>query len=72
MHWPCSDQVVLAIKRNKSVVESSPDERTTPPLNAPQLLPDMALPFIFAYDVPRGIMQIVLASINFLLMLTIM
>jgi hypothetical protein len=72
MHWPCSAQVALVDKRNKSAAENSPDERTSPPSNAPQLLPDVALPFVFAYDVPRGIMRIALASINFLLMLTIM
>ena len=29
-------------------------------------------PFIIAHDIPRGILQIVIASINFLLMLTVM
>jgi solute carrier family 31 (copper transporter), member 1 len=31
-----------------------------------------APPFILAHDIPRGILQIVIASINFLLMLTVM
>jgi hypothetical protein len=29
-------------------------------------------PFILAHDIPRGILQVVIASINFLLMLTVM
>jgi len=31
-----------------------------------------APPFILAHDIPRGILQIAIASINFLLMLTVM
>jgi hypothetical protein len=31
-----------------------------------------APPFILAYDIPRGILQLVVASLNFLFMLTIM
>lgn len=29
-------------------------------------------PFILVHDIPRGILQIIIASINFLLMLTVM
>jgi copper transporter 1 len=72
MHWLCSAQVALTNKLNTSAVGISHDERTRPPSRAPQLPPDMAMPFVLAYDVPRGIMQIGLATINFLLMLTIM
>jgi len=73
MHWLCSAQVVLADKLNTSAVATSPEERIRPSSSGvPQPRPDVAPPFVVAYDVPRGIMQLVLASINFLLMLTVM
>ena len=73
MQWSCSAQVVLADKLNTSAVTTSPEERIRPsPSSAPQPRPGMAPPFVIAYDVPRGIMQVVLASISFVLMLTVM
>ena len=73
MHWLCSAQVVLADKLNTSAVATSPEERIRPSSSSVlQPRPDVAPPFVVAYDVPRGIMQLVLASINFLLMLTVM
>ena len=73
MQWLCSAQVVLADKLNTSAVATSPEERIRPSSSsAPQPRPDVAPPFVVTYDVPRGIMQLVLASINFLLMLTVM
>jgi len=71
-HWRTRAQVALTNKLNTSAVGISPDERTRPPSQAPRLPLDVAMPFVLAYDVPRGIMRIALASINFLLMLTIM
>lgn len=73
MHWLCSAQVVLADRLNTTAVATSPEERIRPSSsNAPQPRRGVAPPFVVAYDVPRGIMEIVLASINFLLMLTVM
>ncbi len=72
MYWLCSAQVELSNKRNASVVATSPEERTGPSSEAAQPRSDVALPLILAYDVPRGIMRLVLASINFLFMLTVM
>ena len=73
MHWLCSAQVVLSDKLNTSAAVTFPEERIRPSSSsAPQPRPDMAPPFLVAYDVPRGIMRLVLASINFLLMLTVM
>jgi len=71
-HWRTRAQVMLTNKLNTSAVgtSGSPDERTQPSSQAPQIPPKV--PFVLAYDVPRGIMRIGLASINFLLMLTIM
>jgi len=71
-HWRKRAQVTLANKLNTSATETLPDERTPAPSRAAQLPPDVALPFVLAYDVPRGIIRIGLASINFLFMLTIM
>jgi len=72
-HWRTRALVVLADKLNTSAALTSPEERIRPSSSSvPQPRPDMAPPFVVAYDVPRGIMQLVLASINFLLMLTVM
>jgi len=71
-HWRSRAQVALFNKHNASVVATSPEERTGPSSEAAQPRSDVALPLILAYDVPRGIMRLVLASINFLFMLTVM
>jgi len=72
-YWRTRAQVVLADKLNASAVATSLEERIRPSSSsASQPRPDVAPPFVVAYDVPRGIMQLVLASINFLLMLTVM
>lgn len=72
MYWLCSAQVALSNKHNASVVATSPEECTGPSSEAAQPRSDVALPLILAYDVPRGIMRLVLASINFLFMLIVM
>ena len=73
LHWSCSAQVVLADRLNTSAVATSPEERIRPSSSdATQPRPGVAPPFVVTYDVPRGIMEVVLASINFLLMLTVM
>jgi len=76
-----SAHIALSDKLNASVVATSCDECTnpsskdeTPPAAPPR--PNIpwhqAPPFIVAHDIPRGIMQLIVASINFLFMLTIM
>ncbi|KAI0277560.1 Ctr copper transporter family-domain-containing protein [Russula aff. rugulosa BPL654] len=78
-HWSMRAQIALSNKLNKTstVAASTPsEERTNPSLSdaAQSRLWHHAQtpPFIFAHDIPRGILQIVIASINFLLMLTVM
>jgi len=81
-HWRTRAQIALSNKLNASVVATSCDECTKPSLKedeTPQAAPPrpnvpwhQAPPFIVAYDIPRGIMQLVVASINVLFMLTIM
>ena len=70
MHWPCSDQVALTNSLNTSVAAMSLEERSRPLSKAPLPPLDVALPFVFAYDVLRGVLWIGLASIH-LLALTI-
>ncbi|KAI0248026.1 CTR copper uptake transporter [Lactifluus subvellereus] len=74
-HWRTRAQISLANNLNTSIVATS-EERNKPVSQAAQPQRDSqshwALPLIFAYDVPRGIMQVVLASINILFMLTVM
>jgi len=81
-HWSMHAQIVLSNKLNKtsSMAASTPSEERTNPssLDAAQSRfgwlwhHAQAPPFILAHDIPRGILQIVIASINFLLMLTVM
>jgi hypothetical protein len=62
------------------VAASTPSEERTNPSSSDAAQPPFgwlwhhaqAPPFILAHDIPRGILQIVIASINFLLMLTVM
>jgi len=75
-----SAQIALSNKLNNAsavATSTSLEERTSPSSsNATQSrfgwLWHHAPPFILAHDIPRGILQIVIASINFLLMLTVM
>ncbi|KAH9958117.1 Ctr copper transporter family-domain-containing protein [Russula dissimulans] len=81
-HWRTRALIALSNELNASVVATSRDECTKPsskdatPLAAalprPNLPWHQTPPFIVAYDIPRGIMQLVVASINVLFMLTIM
>ena len=77
-----SAQIALSNKLNNPsavATSASSEERTNPSSSdAVQsrfgwLLPHAQIPpFILAHDIPRGILQIVIASINFILMLTVM
>ncbi|KAI0270453.1 Ctr copper transporter [Gloeopeniophorella convolvens] len=75
-HWHIRSQIVLANRLNASseassaemCCESSP--KPAQPGRAPLRLP--ASPFIVAHDVPRGLMKIAMAGINFLCMLAVM
>jgi hypothetical protein len=79
MHKLCSAQISLANNLNTSLVATSPEEHNKSlsqdaqpahPRRASQRR--SAPPLILAYDIPRGIIQVVLASINILFMLTVM
>ncbi|KAH9957269.1 Ctr copper transporter [Lactifluus volemus] len=70
----CSDS--LANNFNNSSVASSPKKRKTSSSQAAQPRCDSQRrttpPFVLTYDIPRGIIQAVLASVNILFMLTVM
>jgi hypothetical protein len=77
----CSAQIALSNKLNCStpvVATSASFEERTKPSSGGSVEPRLgwlrhhAPPLILAYDIPRGILQLVIASINFLLMLTVM
>ena len=72
MHSLCSAQIVLANRLNTSSVATSnkPSSKSSQPLH--DTLRRRVPPFIPSHDVPRGIMRVVLASINFLFMLAVM
>jgi len=79
-HWSTRAQIALSGKRDDTsalATSTSPEERTD------SSSPDDAQsrrgwpwhrvpPFIFYHDIPRGILQVATASINFLLMLAVM
>jgi hypothetical protein len=74
-----SAQIALSNKLNKisAVAASTPSEERTNPSSSDAAQSRLwhhaqTPPFIIAHDIPRGILQIVIASINFLLMLTVM
>ncbi|KAH9966359.1 CTR copper uptake transporter [Lactifluus volemus] len=75
-HWNTRAQISLANNLNTSFVASSPGECKNSSSQAAQPRRDSARgstpPFVLTYDVPRGIIQAVLASINILFMLTVM
>ncbi|KAI9442854.1 CTR copper uptake transporter [Lactarius psammicola] len=74
-HWRTRAQIVLSNNVNASSVVTS-EECDKPSSKSSQPSHDTfrrrVPPFIPSHDVPRGIMQIVLASINFLFMLAVM
>jgi len=70
-HWRTRAQIVLANKLNTSSVATS-EESDRSSFKSPQLSRRRVPPFIPSHDVPRGIMQVALASINFLFMLAVM
>jgi hypothetical protein len=76
MHRLCSAQISLANNLNNSSVASSPKKRKTSSSQAAQPRCDSQRrttpPFVLTYDIPRGIIQAVLASVNILFMLTVM
>ena len=61
------------------MTSASPEERANPP-SSDATQPRVSWlwhhaqtpPFILAHDIPRGILEVITASINFLLMLTVM
>ena len=72
-----SAQIVLANKLNISSVATSeecdklsPSSKNSQP--PPATLRRRVPPFVLSYDVPRGIMRVIIASINFLFMLAVM
>jgi hypothetical protein len=76
---PYSSQISLSNKLNNTsaVAASTPSEERTNPSSSDTAQSRLwhhaqAPPFIIAHEIPRGILQIVIASINFLLMLTVM
>jgi len=81
-HWSMRAQIALSNKFNNSsaVATSAPSEERTNPSSSDASQSRFgwrwhhaqAPPFILAHDISRGILQIVIASINFLLMLTVM
>lgn len=78
----CSAQITLSNKLNSTsavATSTSQEERTNPSSSDTAQSQFGRLwhhaqvpPFILAHDIPRGILQIVIASINFLFMLTVM
>ena len=77
-----SAQIALSNKLNKTsaVANSTSSEERTNPSSSDVAQPRFGWmwhhaqspPFILAHDIPRGVLQIVIASINFLLMLAVM
>ena len=77
MHSLCTAQIVLANKLNTSCVATpeecdKPSSKNSRPSHDTLRLGRRVPPFIPSHDVPRGIMRVVLASINFLFMLAVM
>ncbi|KAN0103854.1 copper transporter [Russula decolorans] len=81
-HWSMRAQIALSNKLNhtSAVARSTSSEERTNPSSSDAVQSRFgwmwhhaqAPPFILAHDIPRGILQIAIASINFLLMLTVM
>ncbi|KAI9430453.1 CTR copper uptake transporter [Lactarius indigo] len=67
MHWRTRAQIVRANNFNTSSVATSKSSQPSYDTFRRRIPP-----FILSYDVPRGIMRMVLASINFLFMLAVM
>jgi hypothetical protein len=75
-HWSMRAQIALSNKLNSTTSasleghtkSSSGDSADPRPGGLRHNLP----PFILAYDIPRGIFEVVIATINFVLMLTVM
>jgi hypothetical protein len=81
-HWSIRAQIALSNKLNNvsAVAKSTSWEERTNPSSSDAAQSRFgwlwhhaqAPPLILAHDIPRGILQIVIASINFLFMLTVM
>jgi len=80
-HWSTRAQIAHSNKLNSgsSAVATSPSPEGTKPSSEgsadsrrDSLLQYSIPPFILAYDIPRGILQVVIASISFVLMLSVM
>ncbi|KAH9061864.1 CTR copper uptake transporter [Lactarius vividus] len=71
-HWRTRAQIMLANNYNTSRVAMSDKPSSKSSQVSYDTFRRRIPPFILSYDVPRGIMRMVFASINFLFMLAVM